>query len=51
MCMQGLRTESSVSNVQTLKILDARPEANLVLAGDMNWKDARDGEPKLAPGW
>lgn len=37
--------------LQTLEILDDQPEGDAVLAGDMNWTDARDGMPKLSRGW
>ena len=37
--------------MQALEALDALPEENILLTGDMNWNDDKDGRPQLSPGW
>ena len=37
--------------MQALEALAAKPEDNILLAGDMNWNDDKDGMPQLSPGW
>ena len=37
--------------MQALKALNAQPEENLFLAGDMNWNDDKDGMAQLPSGW
>lgn len=37
--------------MQALDALDAQSEENILLAGDMNWNDDKDGSPQLSPGW
>ena len=38
-------------DMQAVEALEKAPEDNIILAGDMNWNDAKDGTAQLPQGW
>ena len=37
--------------LQALEMLDEDESADVILAGDMNWNDGKDGTAELPRGW